>query len=72
MKKSEKAKLAAELLHEMVIQADEDTPQEDRTRHFDDTMSDAKDFLDEHYDFEKFTSDSSDDYPKYSDNIKND
>ena len=45
MTDKEKFDKALELLCEMTTQADEDTPSEDRTRHFRDTMSDCYDFL---------------------------
>ena len=62
----------ADALAEMVDQADEDTPQGDRTSHFRDHMSECRDLIKEmgYYDYDKFLSDSSDDHPKYSDGIK--
>tara|TARA_R100001198_G_scaffold45544_1_gene25252 strand:+ start:529 stop:693 length:165 start_codon:yes stop_codon:yes gene_type:complete len=45
----QKLKKAIELLDEMVCQADEDTPNEYRTKHFRNCMSDCIDFLEKHY-----------------------
>lgn len=36
---------AVNLLNDLFDQADEDTPQDCRTRHFEDTMSDVEEFL---------------------------
>ena len=45
MTDKEKLDKALELLDEMVQQADEDTPGEDRSKHFRTTMQDCLEFL---------------------------
>jgi hypothetical protein len=45
MTDKEKLDKALELLSDMVEQADQDCPGDNRTRHFRDTMSDCVDFL---------------------------
>jgi len=49
MEIKEKLEEAINLLGDMVIQADEDTPSECRTKHFRQCMDDCIDFLDKHY-----------------------
>jgi len=45
MTDKEKLEKALQLLNDMVEQADEDTPSEDRSRHFRSTMQDCLEFL---------------------------